>query len=218
MLNLFNKIIIFIIWILFGSSEITELKEEERKVILEVMGELPLHISAKKFVFSNEINNIIINKSLNKNKVNYSKYLPGNCDTCIYLYTVSDTLTKLKHIKLSELDIDEKYLINKSKYISNISLFSESDTLNNFLDSNFLFVFVTNIESYDVNDLNNLENWDVYLGSFKFGRVYFNDRKNKAFFYCRYYCSDECGSGSIVFVEKVSGDWKIKNVSTYFIF
>ena len=50
-----------------------------------------------------------------------------------------------------------------------------------------------------------------FVGDLMFSRIIFNNNKTEAVFYENYICGGECGSGDIVWIEKVNNKWKIKH-------
>ena len=47
------------------------------------------------------------------------------------------------------------------------------------------------------------------ISTYQFSRIVFNDKFDKACFYKQSICGGECGGGSLVFLEKKKGIWKI---------
>lgn len=54
-------------------------------------------------------------------------------------------------------------------------------------------------------------------GILSFSRIYFNADKNRALFYCSYYCGEDCGTGNMVFVKKLNNKWVIDDFTLLWI-
>jgi len=158
-------------------------------------------------------------------------FYDGRIDTATYL-KIGDSLKSARKSTLPKCELDyanEFQILTRNHELSNDLKTSVSENLKDrFLTENFpgvspmaIIDTLSQTAQLSAKDLTTgyLEiipygnrahkPYGGGMGVMGFSRVYFNKELDKAILYYEFNCGPKCGTGEVVFVEKVSGKWRV---------
>lgn len=131
----------------------------------------------------------------NKRVTERSKEFREYCDTTIFTFYHSDSLTSFNFSNENYPEFHIQSNKSDAKKISIEKIKTEEQ-------------FKLSIEKPD----DNWNNWEnEFIGIVQYSRIIFNDDYSKALFHCDFICGGLCGGGSIVLAEKKKDKWIIIN-------